>query len=66
VATLQEIVAEVDRRADGRPIGKMQTFRTATKGLKRQNRNYPRGCVDFSTLGGSGRRSMALAPRREG
>lgn len=38
MATLQEIVAEVDRRADGRPIGKMQTFRTATKGLKRQNR----------------------------
>ncbi len=31
-----------------------------------RNRNYPRGCVDFSTLGGSGRRSMALAPRREG
>lgn len=38
MATLQEIVAEVDRQADGRPIGEMQAFRTSTKGMKRQNR----------------------------
>ena len=38
MADLQEIVAEVDRRASGRPLGEMQAFRTVTRGLKRQNR----------------------------
>ena len=38
MATLQEIVAKVDRLADTRPLGKMQAFRTTTKGMKRTNR----------------------------
>ena len=31
--------------------------------VEQAKRNYPRGCVDFSTLGRSGRRSMAVKTR---
>lgn len=37
MATLQEIVSEVNRRATGRPLGDIQAFRTVTRGLKRQS-----------------------------
>jgi len=60
LADKSETVAFIARTLKKRP------YSSVCCGKEFLDRNYPRGCVDFSTLGGSGRRSMALAPRREG